>query len=143
MSTGTRYTGLIEHYRDRLPVSAETRVISLGEGNTPLVRLENIPRETGRDVELYIKYEGLNPTGSFKDRGMTMAVTKAVDDPARVVAESQLVITATPAKEPVLRAGQSVAYLEVAHGEQAVFDCFALHPVHAPTPRLAAISSAV
>ena len=77
MSTPTRYTGLIERYRDRLPVNAATQIISICEGNTPLVRLENIPRETGRDVEVYVKYEGLNPTGSFKDRGMTMAVTRA------------------------------------------------------------------
>ena len=83
MSTATRYTGLIEHYRDRMPVTADTRIISLGEGNTPLVRLENIPRELGKDVELYIKYEGLNPTGSFKDRGMTMAVTRAVEGGSR------------------------------------------------------------
>ena len=47
MATGSRYTGLIEHYRDRLPVSDDTRIISLGEGNTPLVRLENIPHEIG------------------------------------------------------------------------------------------------
>ena len=71
-----RYTGLIEKYRDRLPVGDKTRLISLGEGNTPLIRLENIPCEMGTQVELYIKYEGLNPTGSFKDRGMTMAVTR-------------------------------------------------------------------
>ncbi len=75
----TRYTGLIERYKDRLPVSATTRFISLGEGNTPLIKLENIPAILGKDVELYVKYEGLNPTGSFKDRGMTMAVTKAVE----------------------------------------------------------------
>mgnify|MGYP001823822528 CR=1 FL=1 len=83
MSTATRYTGLIEHYRDRMPVKADTRIISLGEGNTPLVRLENIHREIGRDVELYVKYEGLNPTGSFKDRGMTMAVSHAVEEGSR------------------------------------------------------------
>jgi threonine synthase len=67
-----RYTGLIDKYRDRLPVHDDTRVISLGEGNTPLIRLNNIPRETGKAVDIYVKYEGLNPTGSFKDRGMTM-----------------------------------------------------------------------
>ena len=69
-----RYTGLIERYRDRLPVRDDARIISLGEGNTPLIRLSNIPDELGKDVEIYVKYEGLNPTGSFKDRGMTMAV---------------------------------------------------------------------
>ena len=79
MSNANRYTGLVDRYRDRLPVSATTRAISLGEGNTPLIKLENIPRIIGKDVEIYVKYEGLNPTGSFKDRGMTMAVTKAVE----------------------------------------------------------------
>jgi len=80
-----RYTGLIERYRDRLPVGDKTRLISLGEGNTPLIRLENIPCEMGTQVKLYIKYEGLNPTGSFKDRGMTMAVTKAVESGSKVL----------------------------------------------------------
>ena len=80
-----RYTGLIDKYRDRLPVHDDTRIISLGEGNTPLIRMHNIPREIGRDVEIYVKYEGLNPTGSFKDRGMTMAVTKAVEGGSRAI----------------------------------------------------------
>ena len=74
-----RYTGIIEHYRSRLPVSDNTRLITLNEGNTPLIQLENIPRLTGRSVDIYVKFEGLNPTGSFKDSGMTMAVTEAVD----------------------------------------------------------------
>jgi threonine synthase len=73
----TRYTGLIDKYRDRLPIFDDSRIISLGEGNTPLIRLNNIPK-TYRDVNIYVKYEGLNPTGSFKDRGMTMAITQAV-----------------------------------------------------------------
>ncbi|NBQ34574.1 MAG: pyridoxal-phosphate dependent enzyme, partial [Gammaproteobacteria bacterium] len=75
-----RYTGLIERYKDRLPVNSNTNIISLGEGNTPLIKLNNIPKDIGKDVDMYIKYEGLNPTGSFKDRGMTMAVTKAVEE---------------------------------------------------------------
>ena len=80
-----RYTGLINRYRDRLPVSDDTRLISLGEGNTPLIRLNNIPSILGKDVDIYIKYEGLNPTGSFKDRGMTMAVTKAVEEGSKAI----------------------------------------------------------
>ena len=80
-----RYTGLIERYRDRLPVRDDTRIISLGEGNTPLIRLGNIPRLLDREIDLYVKYEGLNPTGSFKDRGMTMAVTKAVEEGSRAI----------------------------------------------------------
>jgi len=74
-----RYTGLIERYRDFLPVHDDTRIISLGEGNTPLIRLHNITRAINQPVDIYVKYEGLNPTGSFKDRGMTMAITKSLE----------------------------------------------------------------
>ncbi|MCV6637773.1 threonine synthase [Candidatus Albibeggiatoa sp. nov. NOAA] len=74
-----RYTGLVDKYRDRLPIHDDTRIISLCEGNTPLIRLNNIPRDLTKEVNIYVKYEGLNPTGSFKDRGMTMAITKAVE----------------------------------------------------------------
>ena len=74
-----RYTGLIDKYRDYLPVHDDTRIISLAEGNTPLIRLHHIPKLLKRDVNIYVKYEGLNPTSSFKDRGMTMAITKAVE----------------------------------------------------------------
>jgi threonine synthase len=64
-----RYFGIIEKYRDHLPVADDTRVISLGEGDTPLIRLENIPRQLGTQAQIYVKFEGMNPTGSFKDRG--------------------------------------------------------------------------
>lgn len=80
-----RYTGLIETYRARLPVDDKSPVISLSEGNTPLIQLQNIPRIIGKEIDIYIKYEGLNPTGSFKDRGMTMAVTKAVEEGSRAI----------------------------------------------------------
>jgi threonine synthase len=79
------YLGLIEKYRDRLPVDASTPVVSLCEGNTPLIELKNLPKLIGREVRIYAKFEGLNPTGSFKDRGMTMAVTKAVEAGARAI----------------------------------------------------------
>jgi threonine synthase len=79
------YTGLIARYRDRLPVTPETPVIALAEGNTPLIELKNLPGLIGKDVRLFAKFEGLNPTGSFKDRGMTMAVTKAVEAGARAI----------------------------------------------------------
>ena len=73
-------TGLIDRYRDRLPVSDLTPVVSLGEGNTPLLPAPRISALLG--VEVYLKYEGANPTGSFKDRGMTMAVSKALEEGA-------------------------------------------------------------
>jgi threonine synthase len=72
------YKGLIEKYREYLPINEKTPVITLMEGNTPLVPSENIGSELG--IELYFKYEGLNPTGSFKDRGMVMAIAKAIEN---------------------------------------------------------------
>ncbi|OYY74052.1 MAG: threonine synthase [Gammaproteobacteria bacterium 28-57-27] len=101
----TRYTGLIERYRDRLPVSADTRIISLGEGNTPLIRLQNIPKLLGKDVDIYVKYEGLNPTGSFKDRGMTMAVTKAVEAGSKAIICASTGNTSAAAAAYAARAG--------------------------------------
>jgi len=100
-----RYTGLIERYRDRLPVRDDTRIISLGEGNTPLIRLGNIPRLLDREVDLYVKYEGLNPTGSFKDRGMTMAVTKAVEEGSRAIICASTGNTSASAAAYAARAG--------------------------------------
>jgi threonine synthase len=100
-----RYTGLIEKYRDRLPVHDDTRVISLGEGNTPLIRLNNIPRLLGKDVDIYVKFEGLNPTGSFKDRGMTMAVTKAVEEGSRAIICASTGNTSASAAAYAARAG--------------------------------------
>ncbi len=75
-----RYTGLINKYREFLPVDDKTPVITLNEGNTPLIKADNLACAIGLNINLYLKYEGLNPTGSFKDRGMTMAVTKAVEE---------------------------------------------------------------
>jgi len=71
------YTGLINKYRQYLPVSDSTPVVTLNEGNTPLIKADNLAKKIGIDAEIYLKFEGCNPTGSFKDRGMTMAVTKA------------------------------------------------------------------
>ncbi len=71
------YEGLINKYRQYLPVSDSTPVVTLNEGNTPLIKADNLAKKIGLDAEIYLKFEGCNPTGSFKDRGMTMAVTKA------------------------------------------------------------------
>lgn len=99
------YTGLIERYRDRLPVSDNTRIISLHEGNTPLIKLNNIPRDLSREVEIYVKYEGMNPTGSFKDRGMTMAVTQAVSEGAEAIICASTGNTSASAAAYAARAG--------------------------------------
>ncbi|WP_292362850.1 pyridoxal-phosphate dependent enzyme, partial [Methylophaga sp. UBA1464] len=100
-----RYTGLIDRYRDRLPVNDDTRLISLGEGNTPLLKLNNIPKLIGKDVDIYVKYEGLNPTGSFKDRGMTMAVTKAVEEGSKAIICASTGNTSAAAAAYAARAG--------------------------------------
>lgn len=80
-----RYQGVIHRYAEYLPVTEATPVISLLEGNTPLVPVPNFVEAIGGKFDLYLKYEGLNPTCSFKDRGMTMAVSKAKERGAEVV----------------------------------------------------------
>ena len=105
MTFRTRYTGLIDRYRDRLPIHDDTRIISLGEGNTPLIRLHNIPKALEKDVDIYVKYEGLNPTGSFKDRGMAMAVTKAVEEGAKAIICASTGNTSAAAAAYAARAG--------------------------------------
>ena len=77
------WQGIINQYREFLPVSDKTPVVTLNEGNTPLIHSKVLSKLTGASV--YLKFEGLNPTGSFKDRGMTLAVTKAAESGARVV----------------------------------------------------------
>ncbi|MGK7872485.1 MAG: threonine synthase [Xenococcaceae cyanobacterium] len=79
------WPGLIEAYRSYLPVSDNTPVVTLLEGNTPLIPVPSIAEQVGRGVEVFVKYDGLNPTGSFKDRGMTMAISKAKEEGAKAV----------------------------------------------------------
>jgi len=81
----TGWRGVIEEYRKFLPVTDKTPVVTLGEGSTPLIRAKRLARKIAPGVELYLKFEGVNPTGSFKDRGMTMAISKAVEAGARAV----------------------------------------------------------
>ncbi|MBI4982404.1 MAG: threonine synthase [Candidatus Omnitrophica bacterium] len=80
-----RYEGLINKYRKYLSVSNKTPVITLNEGNTPLVYAGYLSELVGKNIEVYLKYEGLNPTGSFKDRGMTMAISKACEEKSKAV----------------------------------------------------------
>jgi threonine synthase len=105
MSSANRYIGLIDKYKNVLPVSDSTRFISLGEGNTPLIQLQNIPALIGKQVDIYVKYEGLNPTGSFKDRGMTMAVTKAVEEGSKAIICASTGNTSASAAAYAARAG--------------------------------------
>jgi len=79
------YQGLINKYRKYLPVSDNTPVVTLNEGNTPLIKADNLAKKIGLECNVYLKFEGCNPTGSFKDRGMTMAVTKAKENGAGAI----------------------------------------------------------
>lgn len=78
-----KYEGLLKKYKKYLPVTDKTPMITLNEGNTPLIKSENISNEL--NLNLYFKYDGLNPTGSFKDRGMVMAVAKAIEDGSKAI----------------------------------------------------------
>ncbi|MFA6599753.1 MAG: threonine synthase [Candidatus Omnitrophota bacterium] len=78
--------GIIERYQEYLPALDPRAIVSLNEGHTPLILSEALPRELGlKNVKIYYKFEGLNPTGSFKDRGMTMAISKAVEEGSKAV----------------------------------------------------------
>ena len=78
--------GIIERYQEFLPVTGQTPIISLNEGNTPLILSESLPKELGfKNLRVYYKFEGLNPTGSFKDRGMTLAISKAMEEGSKAV----------------------------------------------------------
>ncbi len=103
--TMTRWKGIIEQYRAFLPVTDRTPVITLNEGNTPLVRAERLQSVLGIEAEVYFKYEGLNPTGSFKDRGMTLAISKAVEEGARAVICASTGNTSASAAAYAARAG--------------------------------------
>ncbi len=104
-----RSPGIIERYRDFLPVGPATPVITLDEGGTPLLRArrleEALRRETGAAPEIHLKYDGANPTGSFKDRGMTMAISKAVEEGTRGVICASTGNTSASAAAYAARAG--------------------------------------
>jgi threonine synthase len=113
------YKGLIETFRQYLPVSEKTPVITLFEGNTPLIPAKNLAKKIGFDGELYFKFEGLNPTGSFKDRGMTMAVSKAVEEGSRAVICASTGNTSASAAAYACRAGIKCVVL-IPHGNIAL-----------------------
>ncbi len=100
-----KYNGIIDRYRQFLPVSDKTPVISLLEGNTPLIPAPALARKLGFPGTIYLKYEGLNPTGSFKDRGMTMAISKAVEEGSKAVICASTGNTSASAAAYAARAG--------------------------------------
>lgn len=102
-------TSLVERYRERLPVTDATPVISLGEGSTPLLPAPQLSAELG--CELLLKWEGANPTGSFKDRGMTLAIAKAVEEGAQAVICASTGNTSASAAAYAARAGLTAVVL--------------------------------
>ncbi|MCM3389704.1 threonine synthase [Ureibacillus chungkukjangi] len=104
------WKGLIEEYKEFLPVTENTPALTLNEGNTPLIHLVNLSKELG--IELYGKVEGANPTGSFKDRGMVFAVAKALEDGAKCVICASTGNTSAAASAYAARAGiQSIVVI--------------------------------
>ena len=103
--------GVIARYREFLPVSDATPVVSLNEGSTPLIHSPRLSERVGRGCQVYVKYEGLNPTGSFKDRGMTMAISKAMEEGARAVICASTGNTSASAAAYAARAGISCVVL--------------------------------
>ena len=104
-----QWRGVIEEYRDRLPVSSKTPVITLREGGTPLIYATNL--STLLNNEVWLKFEGANPTGSFKDRGMTMAISKAAEDGAKAVICASTGNTSASASAYAAKAGMISAVL--------------------------------
>jgi threonine synthase len=104
-----QWRGVIEEYRDRLPVSAKTPVVTLHEGGTPLIYACYLSELL--DNEVWLKYEGINPTGSFKDRGMTMAISKAAEDGAKAVICASTGNTSASAAAYATKAGMISAVL--------------------------------
>lgn len=113
------YRGVIERYREWLPVSTSTPIVSLCEGDTPLIPLPRLSAHISPLLTLYAKYEGLNPTGSFKDRGMTMAVTKAYEAGQKTVMCASTGNTSAAAAAYAARAGMG-CYVLIPEGKIAL-----------------------
>jgi threonine synthase len=109
------WPGVIRYYWDLLPVKKDESVVTLLEGNTPLVRCGNLERAINPDIQLYLKLEGLNPTCSFKDRGMTVAISKAVEEGSRAVICASTGNTSASAAAYAARAGLQ-AYVLIPQG---------------------------
>jgi threonine synthase len=106
-----RWRGVIEEYRKFLPVTDLTPVVTLCEGNTPLIRATRLASQIAPGIDLYLKFEGMNPTGSFKDRGMTLAISKAVESGAKAVICASTGNTSASAAAYGARAGLAVYVL--------------------------------
>jgi threonine synthase len=114
-----RWPGLIEFYRRFLPVTDSTPIVTLNEGNTPLIEAPAIAERIGTNIKVYFKFEGVNPTGSFKDRGMTLAISKALGEGSRAVICASTGNTAASAAAYAGRAGLK-AYVLIPKGAVAL-----------------------
>lgn len=99
------WQGVIEHYKEFLPVSDKTPIVSLKEGNTPLIKADNLKKDILPEIDLYFKFEGANPTGSFKDRGMAVAISKALEAGSSAVICASTGNTSASAAAYAARAG--------------------------------------
>jgi threonine synthase len=113
------WEGVIARYRSYLPVTEKTPIVTLHEGNTPLVRSEKLVKMIHPKIELYLKYEGENPTGSFKDRGMTLAISKVLEEGAKAVICASTGNTSASASAYAARAGLK-AYVIIPEGKIAL-----------------------
>jgi threonine synthase len=119
ISAARPWEGIIARYRSFLPVTEKTPVVTLHEGNTPLVRSKNLAQVINPEIELYLKYEGANPTGSFKDRGMTLAISKVLEERAQAVICASTGNTSASAAAYAARAGLK-AFVIIPEGKIAL-----------------------
>ncbi|MFA5879131.1 MAG: threonine synthase [Candidatus Margulisiibacteriota bacterium] len=113
------WQGIINQYKEYLSVNEKTPIVTLHEGNTPLIKLVNLPKNLGVKADWYVKFEGLNPTGSFKDRGMTMAISKAKEAGSEVVMCASTGNTSASAAAYAARANMK-AYVLIPEGKIAL-----------------------
>jgi threonine synthase len=114
-----RWRGIIRKYRDFLSIGEDRWIVSLNEGWTPLIGAKRLREVLSRDVDVYHKFEGLNPTGSFKDRGMTVAVSKALEEGSKAVICASTGNTSASAAAYAARAGMK-AYVLIPEGKIAL-----------------------
>ncbi len=127
------WKGIIQEYKEFLPVSAKTPIITLLEGNTPLIKAENLKKRLGIDIEIYLKFDGANPTGSFKDRGMTLAISKALEEGSKAVVCASTGNTSASASAFAAKAGVKAIVLipegKIARGKLAQALVYGAHVI--------------
>jgi threonine synthase len=118
LNNSLKWNGIIDHYHDFLPVTSKTPIVTLNEGRTPLIYADDLSELTG--LKVYLKFEGLNPTGSFKDRGMTMAISKAKEKDVRVVMCASTGNTSASAAAYAARSGSMKCVVLIPDGNIAL-----------------------